>query len=1126
VGLDEPLSVPAGSTAEPSAPSLASFSLWDGRLPAAAISPEITEWPEPEPSRYLIAGEYARGGRGRILEAYDRRLDRPVALKELLRDDSSSRARFAREALVTARLQHPAIVPVFDVGRWPSGKPFFSMKMMTSARSMAQVIDETRKLEGRLTLLPALVTVANAIAYAHQQGVLHRDLKPSNILLGPFGETVVIDWGLATDMAAALRPVRVESVYQLVALPLTQTGSVMGTPLYMAPEQSKGNRIDERADVYALGAILYHLLAGAPPYADAGPREIMQRLEREPPAPVEGSEPEVPQELVAIVGKALARDPADRYPSAQAFADELKRFQTGQLVRAYHYRRRTLIRRWLSRHKPPILVGMVFLAVFVAAGTVALRRLIQEHDVAQARSDDLILFQARSLLDRDPTAALAWLKSFQVLPHRESAVREIAFKAHSLGIARHVFRRDESWLSYVAFSPDSRSIATARRGRKLQVVDLESGAVIGELSHGNGLDGRIKKVSFASSGTEVLFSDWQNNLLYRWNFRTGELRSISTPGAEIVREVLSPDGKWMVAITSLAELWLWNVQTSKKKRLQGHRGRVNDVAFSAQADELISTSADGTARVWNLSSGAGRALQGSFSELKAVSVSNAGTIAAADAQGTIHIWDAASGAHLSSHPHGEELRGLAFSPDGDQLASGGESGKLRVLDISTGITSSFSGHQRAILAVAFASRQRVATGGLDGTVRIWDVKGGSHHVFRGHSAPVSQVAFSSDEKYLASSGEDGTARVWPVAGTNEEERVLVGHTDLTMHAAFSPDGQKLATAGRDRTVRIWDLKSGASAVLRGHTDLVYRTAFAADGKILASVGFDGVVRVWDIPSGTGRDLLHHQGTIWNVKFSHRGHTLASAGADGTVALWDLQSQTPARSRKDLKAVYTLDFSPDDRLLAFGGSDGFGVWNLETGEVSPFRPGEEATEVAFSPDGRKLAWAGNANWVRVLDIASGRIAQLAHPEGHLRTVAFSPDGRYLASGDDVNTVVLWDLDANRSRLLRGHDAQILTVAFSPVGALLASGSWDNTVRLWDPSTAALLGILLDNNHVLNFAFSPNGQTIAAVGGDEGVKLWPVRRGAGFSESAFFTDFTQWAHSETSAVFESDFVPHNP
>jgi serine/threonine protein kinase len=341
------------------------------------------------PALYRVEGEFARGGMGRILLARDLRLDRTVALKEL-RGDAGPGApgRFVREALVTARLQHPAIVPVYEAGLWPDGRPFYAMKLV-EGRSLEGLLRDADSLAGRLALLPHLIAVAEAVAYAHGQGVVHRDLKPANVLVGPFGETVVVDWGLAREMGRekTVAPEAPGSGPAAAPAGQTVTGTVLGTPHYMPPEQARGQPVDERADVYALGAMLYFLLAGAPPHAGESAMEALRAAARGRVEPVERREPDAPPDLVAIARKAMAPAVGDRYPSARELAADLRRFQTGQLVSAHRYSTRELLRRFVARHRAAIAVASLLsaaLVLAVAVGFVAVRR---QARVAEAERD-------------------------------------------------------------------------------------------------------------------------------------------------------------------------------------------------------------------------------------------------------------------------------------------------------------------------------------------------------------------------------------------------------------------------------------------------------------------------------------------------------------------------------------------------------------------------------------------------------------------------------------------------------------------------------------------------------------------------------------------------------------------
>ena len=320
-----------------------------------------------DPGRYEQITEHARGGLGRVVRAIDHRLRRTVAVKQLLRHDEGHEQRFVREALITARLQHPGIVPVHEAGRWPNGEPYYVMKLV-EGRTLKELIASAATLRDRLALLPNVVAIADAIAYAHSERVIHRDVKPANVVVGSFGETVVVDWGLALASpgfaGARSGP---EGTAEPIDRREEQTdGAIVGTPAYMPPEQARGEAVDERADVYALGAVLYELLAGAAPYSDSDTRDVLARVIAGPPRPLSRR---VPRELVGIVARAMARAREDRYPDARAFAEDLRRFQTGKLVRACTYPPWQLARKKLAQYPR---LSQLALAATIATMTVEL----------------------------------------------------------------------------------------------------------------------------------------------------------------------------------------------------------------------------------------------------------------------------------------------------------------------------------------------------------------------------------------------------------------------------------------------------------------------------------------------------------------------------------------------------------------------------------------------------------------------------------------------------------------------------------------------------------------------------------------------------------------------------------
>ncbi len=419
---------------------------------------EEPKLPTVDDAHYINQTEIARGGMGKIVAAQDRRLGRPVALKVLLEPAGDALGRFEREALITARLQHPGIIPVYEAGRWPSGEPFFSMKHV-AGRPLDRVIGELHTLEDRLALLPRIAAAADAIAYAHSQRIIHRDLKPGNVLIGEFGETVVIDWGLAKDLDATDSPEsenrinerktvramesidpdaseQVPSGRENVTVKktidrstLTVAGAVMGTPAYMAPEQARGEPVDERADVFALGAMLYHLLAGIPPYNARTATEVIAAAALGKVIPLHEREEGAPLDLVAIVERAMNPVPAKRYPTAKELAEELRRFQTGQLVSAHRYTKAQKLARWIKKHRAAVTIGALSIVIIGVAGTLAIRQILYERDSAEYERTlaDTRRQAAETLIDKmlsDVKVRLAQIGRLDLLANLGSQIRE------------------------------------------------------------------------------------------------------------------------------------------------------------------------------------------------------------------------------------------------------------------------------------------------------------------------------------------------------------------------------------------------------------------------------------------------------------------------------------------------------------------------------------------------------------------------------------------------------------------------------------------------------------------------------------------------------------------------------
>ena len=428
----------------------------------------------PAEERYQFGELLAMGGLGLVRRAHDRRLGRDVAVKELRRSDPAAERRFLFEATITARLQHPGIIPIHDIGRFPDGEPYYCMKLV-EGRSLEEIIHDT-PATGRLRLLEHVLAAADAVAYAHVHGIVHRDLKPANILVGAFGETVVIDWGLAKDLtgeSAALDPTTMQSGPELGST-LTDVGTIVGTLRYMPPEQARGEAVDRRSDVFALGAVLYHLLAGSAPYEGLARPELAARLTSGAAVDLGPLIKGVPPPLVAIVQRAMAPLPANRYPSAEAFSEDLRRFLAGRLVDAHRYPLGELLRVWLWPRRAVVTVAAAALLVLLGASIVFFKNIRAERDLAAAarlraesaevealrRADSAVLAQARGALGEDVVDALTLLG--QVEPSddlRLRSARLTALAAQARGAPDRVLRGHSRQIERLAALSDGRLVS-------------------------------------------------------------------------------------------------------------------------------------------------------------------------------------------------------------------------------------------------------------------------------------------------------------------------------------------------------------------------------------------------------------------------------------------------------------------------------------------------------------------------------------------------------------------------------------------------------------------------------------------------------------------------------------------
>jgi WD40 repeat protein len=1057
-------------------------------------SPDALEGTE---TRVRYFGDYelieiiAAGGMGVVYKARQVSLNRVLALKMIRAgrfaapDDLQ---RFRLEAEAAAHLDHPNIVPIYEVGEH-DGHHYFSMKLVEQGNLAAHAggFREHPRAAARL-----VATVARAVHYAHQRGILHRDLKPANILLGggpgaPLEDRVplVTDFGLAKRFQS-------EGAAQL-----TQSGSIVGTPNYMAPEQAEGRReaVTTAADVHALGAILFELVTGRPPFQAGTTLETLRLVREQDPERPGALNPRIDRDLETMVLKCLEKSPLRRYHSAEALAEDLERWLADLPIRA---RPATLAHRavkWVRR-RPATAAFLLAASVAILATSLAVRGLVStarlQGDVAKKDLDlsaereknrqseaDLALAADRKLRLEEDQYAQSILAVQQVLenidPNRDDPLQAERLLAECPPRLRnwewrHLSRRLHAELVTIQghsgfacgpdFRPDTSSSACQIQALGVSIWDVAGGPRLRRL---HGPDGSAYGVSFDRAGRRMA-SAGSDGQIKVWDLVAGGLQHVLRgPQGWAAGVAFSSDGGTLASAGQDGTVRIWNVRAnstpgpeaaSPLQILRGHKGGVFRVTFSPDGTKLASAGQDGTVRVWDLA----RQLQvnpfifrGHEGEVCAVAFHPGGTtIASGGADRLVRIWDAATGQErLRFHAAASRVNAVAFSPDGTKLA----------------------------------------TGSLEGAVGIWNAgTGGPLAVLRGHAAPVFEVAFNSEGTTLLSASQDATLKLWDLtsdpgvrsfrlrssagASAASDEDALVrwlGGVDMR------PSGSLLAAAGTAHTVALWDLATGRlKRTLRGPWGAAIALAYDPNGTRLAVAGTDRSVRIWDL--GAVREpvvLSDHREGVASVAFSPDGKMLATGGGDApavvqepkgkfppalgpgrSIRLWNPVTGREVRTLEGhIGSIHGLSFHPDGTRLASAGADGsVRIWNIATGETSLVRQGEPRALfcVAFSPDGTKLVAAGADRTIRCWEVTTGRlIHELPGHTNWIMGVAFSPDGSRLASAGADQSVRIWDPLSGRELLsLRGPRDRVHGVAFSHDGAGLAAASADGVVRVWE------------------------------------------------------------------------------
>jgi WD40 repeat protein len=1035
-----------------------------------------------DPDSYVFGRWFASGGMGRIAEVRDRRLGRVVALKELIHPDPTMVERFKREVYITARLQHPAIVPVHEAGLWPGGEPFLVMKRV-EGESLKDVLARVETFAERLELLSRVITIADALAYAHERQVIHRDLKPSNVLVGEHGETVVIDWGLAVTLGDPVDPGGdAAPPISGSGSGVTAVGSVVGTPAYMAPEQARGEPADTRSDVYAIGAILYEVLGGAAPYSGPDATSIIERVLEHDPEPLPALVPEVPGDLATIVATAMARDPGDRYPSAVELADDLRRFTTGRLVAAHRYSRAALVARWIRRHRAAVLVALVGIVALAVLSVVSVARVIDERDQAtaaraeaQARADRLTVSQARSLATGDPISALRLLATLPAESPEWSAGRLVAADAVAGGVPE-IFAAPLSSADRHELSPDGTGVYLAT-GREVVRHDLES----------------------------------------------GRARSIGSHTSRIVELELGRDGELIVAGGSDGAISVWSARGELVARLTGHDGWVEEAYVSPSGAHLVTSGLDRTTRIWDLA--AARQIAAIPRFLAAVSFAADGRRMAALDLGRgvdqqVAIYDLFTGAEQLIDGARGSFGALSMSPDGTEVATGDRAGAIRLWTVATGAVRDV-GTQDGIGDVDFApGGARIASAGSSGTVTVWSAAGSESPWVYAGAGGAARLEFSSDGEHLLVRGGDGDIHVltparrrgrrlagaisdpvlagdavvavsgrdrvgrWPMSGGGERE---LESSARVRGLAFSPDGSALVGPGTGWTLQVWDTASGEHRDLHGHRAQVVAAAVSPNGALAASVGDKKRVRLWHLVSGSSVEL---RGRVAGPPiFSPDGAWLAAPGDDLTVKLWNLESGAVRSLAGHRGWVVSCEFSPDGRALASSDSAGeIRLWDRASGESAVLGAHEaRPTELVFAPSGERVVVGDEAGELRWWSTSGAPVIAAGGHRSWLTALAVAADGT-IASGGADGVVRLWDDRGAELRALEGHVGAVWSLDFSADNQSLVSGGTDGDARIWDRASGGYRILSGHRQPVRVVRFSPAGDRLATSSADATIRVW--------------------------------------
>ncbi|OWK37818.1 protein kinase domain-containing protein [Fimbriiglobus ruber] len=1082
---------------------------------------------------YEIKSVLGKGGMGVVYKAWDTGLKRHVALKLILTGgdaDEQEMARFRLEAQSIAKLKHPNIVQIFAYGEFEN-RPYFALEFLEGG-SLSRYLGNAPQPPAAAAALAE--AIARGMETAHRAGIVHRDLKPANVLLewsSPKGRS-----GAAPEIVAKITDFGLAKQLDDDG-DKTHAGAIMGTPSYMAIEQAEGRIQDvgPPADIYAIGAILYEMLIGRPPFKGASVVETLDLVRHRDPVSPRLLQPSVPLDLETICLKCLRKDTTQRYASAEALADDLGRFRRGEPILARPVG--SLEQAWKFYRRNPrvvyagtgivVLLLLTIVATGIAAAASSARAAADlrkanaetealtakgekdaaelakvkaeaEKQIQKARDEKTIKSQDYDLLIGISERELSSPKGDIVLAEKmldacrpEYRGWEWKYLVRKCDGGRQEFSGHEAGLWSVAYHPRGDEIATASIDGTVRLWDVKTQRETAVLTAHKADVGKV------IAGAKGL-NDLQKTIAL------GQAKSSIETAMNAV-SVFAPVAPKIPPVPT----------AFNPGDIPEHLSPVIRVAYSSDGRYLASGALDPKVD-------GEMALRLAKKEpLRPV--------------GTVIVWDRERNSHKVFPMHKTLILALACRPGSDQIASAGmddeHAWKLRDRE-SGAVAHTFLGHKGWIVQARFSPDGRyVATGSADGTAILWDVSAKTaKHKFGKHRATVHDVAFSKDGTQLATAGTDGNVYLWDLTlpdPASAEPVQLRGHIGAALGVAFSPDGTRVATAGFDRTVRVWDPKSGAELppgapktadekiTLRGHANTIWSIAFSPDGSKLVSASFDGTARIWDSspavePAFPGAFTLRNSPEkpdedhrVNRIAFSTDGSRMATASWDGAVSVWDAKNGAAIRKLEHEGPVWGVAFSPNgERILSGSWDTTVRLWNAATGkEEKRWVLKSPVQSVAYSHNGEYVCAGGWDGTVKVWNAETGK--EVSPIKGHYLPVfsmAFTPDDRYLATAGGDRTAKLWPLAGGEPAVLAGHGATVFTVTIDKAGRQIATAGWDNSVRLWRfDNGRATFDKELNNpktghkDYVCGVAFRPDGKQLATTGLDKTLCIWDPESG---------------------------------